>query len=104
MLFQASLRAVHKEICKKKAVTLTSQQPPLGVTLSLSYTHIGPPLGVKFEFSDEHPLHFYMGLHAGIAHNIGIYSYFEKDCRQKCTRQSRKALWVVLSSLFFKEI
>ena len=33
-----------------------------------------------------------------------IYSYFEKGCRKKCTRQSRKALWVVLSSLFFKEI
>ena len=32
------------------------------------------------------------------------YSYFEKGCRKKCTRQSRKALWVVLSSLFFKEI
>ena len=33
-----------------------------------------------------------------------LYSYFEKGCRKKCTRQSRKALWVVLSSLFFKEI
>ena len=30
------------------------------------------------------------------------YSYFKKGCRKKCTRQSRKALWVVLSSLFFK--
>ena len=33
-----------------------------------------------------------------------IYSYFEKGCREKCTRQSWKALWVVLSSLFFEEI
>ena len=33
-----------------------------------------------------------------------IYSYFEKGCRKKCTRQPRKVLWVVLSSLFFKEI
>ena len=33
-----------------------------------------------------------------------IYSYFEKGCRIKCTRQPRKVLWVVLSSLFFKEI
>ena len=33
-----------------------------------------------------------------------IYSYFEKGCRKKCTRQSWKVLWVVLSSLFFKEI
>ena len=32
------------------------------------------------------------------------YSYFEKGCRKKCTRQYRKVLWVVLSSLFFKEI
>ena len=33
-----------------------------------------------------------------------IYSYFEKGCRIKCTRQPRKVLWVVLSSLFFREI
>ena len=33
-----------------------------------------------------------------------IYSYFEKGCRKKCTLQSRKVLWVVLSALFFKEI
>ena len=32
-----------------------------------------------------------------------IYSCFEKGCRKKCTRQSRKVLWVVLSSLFFKK-
>ena len=32
------------------------------------------------------------------------YSYFEKGCRIKCTRQPRKVLWTVLSSLFFKEI
>ena len=32
------------------------------------------------------------------------YSYFEKGCREKCTRQSRKVLWVVLSLLFFKGI
>ena len=31
-------------------------------------------------------------------------SYFEKGCRKKCTRQSRMVLWVVFSSLFFKEI
>ena len=33
-----------------------------------------------------------------------LYSYFEKGCRKKCTRQSWKALWVVLSSPFFREI
>ena len=32
------------------------------------------------------------------------YSCFEKGCRKKSTRQTRKVLWVVLSSLFFKEI
>ena len=32
------------------------------------------------------------------------YSYFEEGCREKCTRQSRKVLWAVLSPLFFKEI
>ena len=36
--------------------------------------------------------------------NHNIYSYFEKGCRKKCTWQSWKALWVVLSSLFFREI
>ena len=33
-----------------------------------------------------------------------LYSYFEKGCRKKCTRQSREVLWVVLRSLFFIEI
>ena len=33
-----------------------------------------------------------------------IYSYFEKPCRKKCARQSRKVLWVVLNSLLFKEV
>ena len=33
-----------------------------------------------------------------------IYSYFEKGCRKKRTRQSWKVLWVILSALFFKEI
>ena len=33
-----------------------------------------------------------------------IYRHFEKGWSQKWTRQSRKVLWVVLSSLFVKEI
>ena len=33
-----------------------------------------------------------------------VYSCFEKGCWKKCTRQSRKVLWVVLSALFSKEI
>ena len=35
---------------------------------------------------------------------LSIYSCFEKGCRKKCTRQSLKVLWVVLSALFSKEI
>ena len=35
---------------------------------------------------------------------VYVYSYFEKGCRKKCTQQSRKVLWVVLNSLFFKEV
>ena len=33
-----------------------------------------------------------------------LYSCFEKGWRKKCTRQSRKVLWVVFRSLVFKEI
>ena len=32
-----------------------------------------------------------------------VFSYLEKGCPKKCTRQSPKVLWVVLSSLFFKK-
>ena len=35
--------------------------------------------------------------------SIVIYSYLEKSCRKKCTRQSWKVLWLVLSSLFFRK-
>ena len=30
----------------------------------------------------------------------GVYSYFENGCRKKCTRISRKVLWVVLKKKF----
>ena len=33
---------------------------------------------------------------------LQIYSYYEKGRRKKCTRQSRKVLWMVLSSMLFK--
>ena len=36
--------------------------------------------------------------------SMSHYSCFEKGRRKKCTLQSRKVLWVVFSSLFFKEI
>ena len=35
---------------------------------------------------------------------VHVYSYFKKGCQKKCMWQSRKVLWVVLSSLFFKYI
>ena len=50
---------------------------------------------IKFEIMWNTPLE--LGLSKAL-----VYSYFEEGCR-KSTRQSRKALWVVLSSLFFKE-
>ena len=37
-------------------------------------------------------------------YGCGLYTYFEKGCPKKRTRQSRKVLWVALNSLFFKEI
>ena len=33
-----------------------------------------------------------------------VYSYFEKGCQKKGTRQSRKVLWVLLIFMFFKDI
>ena len=48
-----------------------------------------------------HPIFTYVHL----IYNLytAVYSYFEKG-RKKCMRHSRRALWVVLSALFFKEI
>ena len=46
----------------------------------------------------------YIAKRRALSNRIFVYSYFEKVCRKKCTRQSRKVLWVVLSSMFFKEI
>ena len=34
---------------------------------------------------------------------VSIYSYFERGCQGKCTRQSWKALWVVFGSFFFSK-
>ena len=48
-------------------------------------------------------LFFEKGLDTGMLFDDVVYSYFKKGCRKKCTRQSRKVLWVVLGSLFFKE-
>ena len=46
----------------------------------------------------------YIAKRRALSSRIFVYSYFKKFCRKKCTRQSRKVLWVVLSSMFFKEI
>ena len=50
--------------------------------------------------NDRFPFRHHQQYHSPMS----FYSYFEKGCRIKCTRQPRKVLWVVLSSLFFKEI
>ena len=42
-----------------------------------------------------------------LTRHSGLYTAIsrkEKGGRKKCTRQSRKALWMVFTSLFFKEI
>ena len=46
----------------------------------------------------------YKNLHFSKIDQTRSDSYFEKGCRNKCTRQSQKVLRVVLSSLFVKEI
>ena len=57
---------------------------------------------VRFAFV----FHFLIANHSKSLRQNALYaySYFEKGCRKKCTRQSRKVLWVVLRSLFFTEI
>ena len=35
--------------------------------------------------------------------DCNINSYFDKGCRKKCMRQSRKVLWVVLSARSLKK-
>ena len=57
------------------------------------WSHLGCSQGVLSKTS-----RYVLGLH------VKIYSYFKKGCWKRGTQQSRKALWVVLSSLFFKEI
>ena len=69
MLIQVSLRAVHKEICKKGRDADLTEISFKGRFKLEPHPH-WPPSGVQF--SDEHPLHFYMGVLPGITHNIGI--------------------------------
>ena len=57
----------------------------------INYTTIN--VDIKWKYHKRGALHVFL-----------VYSYFEKGCRKKCTRQSGKVLWVVLSPLFFKEI
>ena len=62
-------------------------------------------LASAFPFTDKHPGDLgRILLIPSVAKQHLVYSCFEKGCRKKCTCQSRKVLWVVLSSLFFKEI
>ena len=46
----------------------------------------------------------YIAKRRDLSNRTFVYSYFKKVCRKKCTRQSRKVLSVVLSSMFFNEI
>ena len=57
----------------------------------INYTTIN--VDIKWKYPKRGALHVFL-----------VYSYFEQGCRKKCTRQSGKVLWVVLSPLFFKEI
>ena len=54
-----------------------------------------------------HPLLSGQYPEGGYIMEIQLYldtAIFRESCRKKCTRQSRKVLWVVLRALFFKEI
>ena len=64
--------------------------------------HVSEITGLCFLDKNQKTFQF----HKSSAKLLSMYAYscFDKVCRKKCTRQSRKVLWVVLSSLFFKEI
>ena len=49
----------------KNALTLTSQKSPLGGQYKLKPHQHWSPLGIKFEFFDEYPCHFCMGVPPG---------------------------------------
>ena len=77
---------------------------------SWSFTRIEPQ-GISSEkrsrhiyFMEDNLLHAMDMCNSVLSLKFFLYSYFKKGCQKKCTWQSRKVLWVVLSSLFFKEI
>ena len=47
-----------KKFTKKNALCLTTQKSLLGVSLSLSHTHIGPPWGFNLNFPTSIPVTF----------------------------------------------
>ena len=75
------------------------------ITVGHYYAQLNASFHVKIDILI--PLHMYHAeilIYSSLGFLYHLYRYFEKDCRKKCTRQSRKVLWVVLSSVFFKEI
>ena len=50
----------------KNALTQTTQKSPLGRQFKLEPNPHWSPFGVKFEFSGEHPRHFYMRVPPGL--------------------------------------
>ena len=78
MLFQVSLRAVHKEICQKKKKSRDADLTEISFRGQFKlepHPHC-PPLGVSINFPDEQPLHFYMGVLPGITHK---YRHINSD-------------------------
>ena len=71
MLIQVSLRVVHNEISKKGRDNDLTEISFKG-QFKLELHQRWPTSGVSFSFSDDHPLHFYIGAFPGITHNIGI--------------------------------
>ena len=74
----------HLVLCIKKftrnAPTLTNQKSPLGVSLSLSYTHIGLPWGFNLNFPTSIPVTFIWG-YPGVlinSHINFVFLYFLK--------------------------
>ena len=74
----------HLVLCIKKftrnAPTLTNQKSPLGVSLSLSHTHIGLPWGFNLNFPTSIPVTFIWG-YPGVlinSHINFVFLYFLK--------------------------
>ena len=92
-----SLNLKKNRDCSQSTYNQGIQTYPLSVDLFSAYSHVRWNLsllsGLKTVKIPKRPRRWPCA-----------YSYSEKGCRKKCTRQSRKVLWVILNALFFKEI